>query len=77
MKSLHKLLLVICILQASFSIAQTKDSLIVAAIIKEATENSQLENLATDLFDGIGPRLVGSPKMQQAHDWALAPASPE
>jgi carboxypeptidase Q len=47
-----------------------KDS-IVDAIIKEATENSQLEKLGHELFDGIGPRLVGSPKMQQAHDWAL------
>lgn len=52
--------------------AQTKDSLFVAALIKEATENSQLENLANELMNGIGPRLVGSPKMQQAHDWALA-----
>lgn len=44
---------------------------IVEAIIKEATENSQLEKLAHELLDGIGPRLVGSPKMQQAHDWAV------
>ncbi|MBS1488945.1 MAG: M20/M25/M40 family metallo-hydrolase [Bacteroidetes bacterium] len=42
------------------------------AIIKEATENSQLEKLGHELFDGIGPRLVGSPKMQQAHDWAVS-----
>ena len=27
-------------------------------IIEEATENSQLENLAHELFDLIGPRLV-------------------
>ena len=44
----------------------------VAAIIKEANENSQLKNNAHELMDGIGPRLVGSPKMQQAHDWAVA-----
>jgi carboxypeptidase Q len=44
---------------------------IVDAIIKEATENSQLEKLGHELMDGIGPRLVGSPKMQQAHDWAV------
>jgi hypothetical protein len=48
-----------------------KDS-IVEAIIKEATENSQLEKLGHELMDGIGPRLVGTPKMQQAHDWAVA-----
>ncbi len=45
---------------------------IVQAIIKEGTENSQLEKSAHELIDGIGPRLVGSPKMQQAHDWAVA-----
>jgi hypothetical protein len=45
---------------------------VVDAIIKEATENSQLEKLGHELMDGIGPRLVGSPKMQQAHDWAVA-----
>ena len=44
---------------------------IVDAIIKEATTNSQLEKLGHELFDGIGPRLVGTPKMQQAHDWAV------
>jgi carboxypeptidase Q len=45
---------------------------VVDAIIKEATENSQLEVLGHELMDGVGPRLVGSPKMQQAHDWAVA-----
>src|SRR5688572_27259236 len=44
---------------------------VVEAIIKEANENSQLEKLGHELMDGIGPRLVGSPKMQQAHDWAV------
>lgn len=45
---------------------------IVQAIIKEATQNSQLEQLGHELMDGIGPRLVGSPEMQQAGDWAIA-----
>ncbi|MEJ1240518.1 M20/M25/M40 family metallo-hydrolase [Chryseolinea sp. T2] len=44
---------------------------IVAAIIKEATENSQLQTLGHELMDGIGPRLVGSPKMKEANDWAV------
>ncbi len=60
------------LMPVSICIAQSKDSLTVAAIIKEATENSQLEKLAHEFIDGIGPRLVGSPKMQQAHDWAVA-----
>ncbi|GAA0877378.1 M28 family metallopeptidase [Algoriphagus jejuensis] len=44
---------------------------VIEAIIKEANDNSQLENLAHELLDGIGPRLVGSPQMQKAHDWAV------
>ena len=53
--------------------AQEKnDSIIISSIINEATQNSHLEKLAHELFDEIGPRLVGSPKMQQAHDWAVS-----
>ena len=40
-------------------------------IEKEATENSQLEKLAHELMDVIGPRLVGTPQMKQAHQWAV------
>jgi len=53
------------------SFAQTKDP-VVDAIVKEANENSQLETLAHELFDKIGPRLIGTPQMQQANDWAVA-----
>jgi hypothetical protein len=45
---------------------------LVAAIIKEATENSQLKRMSHELMDGVGPRLVGSTKMVQASDWAIA-----
>jgi carboxypeptidase Q len=51
--------------------AQSKDP-VVQAIIKEASENSQLKKLAHELTDGIGPRLVGTPQMKQAHDWAVS-----
>jgi hypothetical protein len=44
---------------------------VIDAVAREANENSQLESLAHQLFDGIGPRLVGTPQMQQAHDWAV------
>ena len=44
----------------------------VQAIIKEANDNSQLKRLGHELMDGIGPRLVGSSKMVQASDWAIA-----
>ena len=40
-------------------------------IIKEARENSQLKAIGHELMDEIGPRLVGSPQMQKAHDWAV------
>ncbi len=39
--------------------AQTAPS-VVDQIVKEETDNSQLEKLAHELFDGVGPRLVGS-----------------
>lgn len=51
--------------------AQTSDSIMVANIMKEATTN-QLETLAHELTDVIGPRLVGTPQMKQANDWAVA-----
>jgi carboxypeptidase Q len=72
MKHAHKLLLILLVLCSQVGFAQGKDSLMVAAIMKEANENSQLEKLGQELMDGIGPRLVGTPQMQQAHDWAVA-----
>ena len=51
---------------SSFGQSNTVDK-----IIEEATENSQLEQLAHELFDLIGPRLVGTPQMKHAHDWAV------
>ncbi len=44
---------------------------VVSAIVKEGTQNSRLEPLAHELLDGIGPRLVGTPEMKQAGDWAI------
>jgi carboxypeptidase Q len=52
--------------------AQKKDSALIADIVKEATNNSQLEKLAYELLDSIGPRLVGTPQMKQAHDWVAS-----
>ena len=72
MKKLFIILIISGFLPAGFCVAQSKDSIIIASIIKEATENSMLENLGNELMNGIGPRLVGIPKMQKAHDWAVA-----
>ncbi len=58
-------------LNGSTLLAQDKNP-VVEAIVKEGSNNSQLEKLAHELFDRIGPRLVGTPQMQQANDWAVA-----
>lgn len=70
MRNYRKIMLVTASLFVGFTQAQTQKQT-VDAIMKETYENSQLEKLAFQLVDGIGPRLVGSPKMQQAHDWAV------
>src|SRR5690606_13290470 len=54
----------------AFVHAQTQQE-VVEALVKEASDNSQLEELAYELLEGIGPRLVGTPQMQQAHSWAV------
>ncbi|WP_299767119.1 M20/M25/M40 family metallo-hydrolase [uncultured Dokdonia sp.] len=65
-----KLLLLFLYISA-ISFAQKTDP-IIEDMIKEANENSQLENLAHELTDLIGPRLVGTPQMQHANEWAVA-----
>src|SRR6218665_4082948 len=54
---------------SSFVFAQDK---VIDNIVKEVNENSQLEKLGHELLDVIGPRLVGTPQMKQANDWAVA-----
>lgn len=71
MKNLTKVFALSLSLTLGFTYAQDQKTT-VDQIMKETYENSQLEQLAFELLDGIGPRLVGSPKMQQAHDWAVA-----
>ncbi len=62
---------VLLLVSGSMAYAQGPKDPVVESIVKEATENSQLETLAHELLDGIGPRLVGTPEMQQAHNWAV------
>ena len=52
------------------SLSISSQNATIDSIIEEATNNSQLEILAHELFDLIGPRLVGTPQMKNAHDWA-------
>lgn len=63
--------LVLVLVWANQLFAQTQKE-IVDKIVMEANSNSQLERLAHELVDVIGPRLVGTPEQQQAHDWAVA-----
>jgi hypothetical protein len=72
LNALHKSKLFILgmLLFNSSSFAQTSKP-VIDAIVKEETTNSQLEKLAHELFDGIGPRLVGTPQMKMANDWAV------
>ncbi|HET8886663.1 MAG TPA: M20/M25/M40 family metallo-hydrolase [Salinimicrobium sp.] len=51
--------------------AISQDDKIIENIVNEAETNSQLENLAHELLDVVGPRLVGTPQMKNAHDWAV------
>jgi carboxypeptidase Q len=69
-KSITKLIAITAICCTGPVFAQSQ-SPVVAGIVKEATDNSQLEKLAHELLDGIGPRLVGTPQFDQAGKWAL------
>ena len=66
-----RLLLGFLILTTGIGFSQESDE-IVSQIVAEANENSQLENLAHELMDMVGPRLVGTPQMKAANDWAIA-----
>ena len=57
------LLFITILATAQLLTAQTK---VIDNIVKEETDNSQLQQLAHELFDQIGPRLVGTPLMKKA-----------
>ena len=62
--------LLLLILSFNFTFSQSKLQTI-NQIVSEAENNSQLETLAHQLVDQIGPRLTGTPQMQLAHDWVV------
>ncbi len=70
MKSKLKMLFTLMFLSTSILFAQQQD-VVVKNIIEEANNNSQLEKLGHELMDVVGPRLVGTPEMKKAHDWAV------
>ncbi|MEQ8810124.1 MAG: M20/M25/M40 family metallo-hydrolase [Imperialibacter sp.] len=69
MKKIFQLAFLLSILVAGVAVAQ--DDAIVDKIVAEGTDNSQLEILGHQLMDVIGPRLVGTPQMKAANDWAV------
>src|SRR5688500_17764572 len=69
MRKFRVVLVLLLLVNVHLTIAQS--NAVVDAIVKEGNENSQLEPLAHELMDVIGPRLVGTPQMKQAHDWAV------
>ncbi|MEQ8417803.1 MAG: M20/M25/M40 family metallo-hydrolase [Imperialibacter sp.] len=69
MKKIFQLAFMVSILVAQAAVAQ--DDTLVDKIVAEGTDNSQLEALGHQLMDVIGPRLVGTPQMKAANDWAV------
>ena len=67
----HYFSLLLSLFVATSLWAQSPEDPVIQNMITEATDNSQLETLGHQLMDGIGPRLVGSPGMKNAHDWAV------
>jgi carboxypeptidase Q len=47
------------------------DDPVLERIWEEGMENSQIYRLGQTLTDFIGPRLTGSPQLDQAHDWIV------
>lgn len=66
--NLHTLLSLIFVI---FALQVQGQKRMIDKIVKEANENSKLEELAYEMIDLIGPRLVGSPQMKEAHKWAV------
>lgn len=70
MKRKLQLLVALFVVTSTMVAAQTTEE-VVDMIVKEANENSHLEKLAHELLDVVGPRLVGTPQMKKANDWAV------
>lgn len=44
---------------------------VILNILSEVSDNSNLEELAFELLDVVGPRLVGTPQMTKANEWTV------
>lgn len=54
---------------AQNAVSQEKLNPVVQNFVNEVNNNSQLETMAYELLDGIGPRLIGTPEMLAANEW--------
>jgi carboxypeptidase Q len=68
MKHLYTLFLLLFLISFSNTSAQNN---IIDDMVEEASSNSDLERLAHELLDVVGPRLVGTPQMEHASQWAI------
>lgn len=66
-----KLILKLCILIILGHQTLYAQDPIVEAIVTEAQNNSELEELAHELIDVVGPRLTGTPQINNAHNWLV------
>jgi hypothetical protein len=71
LKKLRALLALAFVLVPSVASAQSSDP-VLAHIRAVGMDSSQLEPLATALFDSLGPRLTGSPNVRSAQQWLVA-----
>lgn len=68
---MKKLFLLFALMMVHFWSTAQRENPVIENIIEEARQNSQLQVLAHELMDKIGPRLVGTPQMEEAHQWAV------
>ncbi|HKK11394.1 MAG TPA: hypothetical protein VJ945_01075, partial [Flavobacteriaceae bacterium] len=61
--------LLLFLITATVQAQESKE--VIDKIIREANKNSQLEPLAHELLDVVGPRLVGTPQMKHANNWIV------
>ena len=68
--NVFKLSVILVVLTTSTIKAQ-ETSDVINNMVNEANENSQLETLAHQLLDVVGPRLVGTPQLKNSSDWII------
>ena len=73
--ALRRLLVAAAIAATLLSAASAQERVdldMVTRIRQEGFHRSKVMDLASELMDGIGPRVTGSPNMKAANDWARA-----